>query len=115
MYSIWSSPSFMKMDDWLPFVNGDCVFDSEEHINEIMSLIFGLQADIVNRLNNNSYKPLYEKHNIKNEPKNDLVKKWSKGYMLGTIQSYPELLEKKEIISMLTPIAMFADDSKNHH
>ena len=84
MCSIWSSPSFMKMDDWLPFVNGDCVFDSEEHINEIMSLIFGLQANIVNRLNNNSYKPLYEKHNIKNEPKNDLVKKWSKGYMLGT-------------------------------
>jgi uncharacterized protein len=100
------------MDDWLPFVNGDCTFESEKHINEIMSLIFGLQADIVSRLNNNSYEPLYEKYNIKDEPKTDLVKKWSKGYMFGTILSHSELLKKKEILEMLTPIVMFADGSK---
>jgi len=112
MCAIWSSPNIIKMDNWLPPINGDCVFQSEKHINEIMSLIFGLQAAIVSKLNNNSYKPLYEKYNIKNEPKNDLVKRWSKGYIFGAILSCPEFVKKDEIITMLTPIMIFADDSK---
>lgn len=109
--AVWSSYNFTKMDDWLPFINGDCVFKSEKHINEIMSLIFRLQNHIVTALNDNSYQPLYENYNINNEDKFELAKRWSKGYMFGSILAHQEFLESEEILEMLSPIVALADDS----
>ena len=112
--ALTSSPEPMiKMDFWLPYINGeDCVFESEEHANTIMSLIFSLRNNIADKLNDKSYKPLYETHNLKNEPKEILITKWAKGYLFATLLFHADLLEQdEEIGKLLVPIIMATTSS----
>jgi uncharacterized protein len=111
MCAVWSSPTLPRMDDWLPYINGDCVFKSESHVNQIISSIFGLQAMIVDGLNGQTYQPLYAKHNLNDEQPVDLVIKWCKGYMFGTLLASQDIFEEKdgEILNILGPIISIAD------
>ncbi|MCP4482842.1 MAG: UPF0149 family protein [bacterium] len=107
--ALTSSPEPMiKMDFWVPYINGaDCVFESAEHTNTTISLIFSLRNNIVDKLNNESYKPLYETHNLKNEPKETLITKWAKGYLFATLLFHADLLDQEEEIArLLVPIIM---------
>lgn len=108
MCAVWSSPNLVRMDDWLPFINGECVFKSEKHIEEIMSLIFGLQNHIITELNAKSYEPLYKKYNINNEDEYVLATKWAKGYMFGSISAHQEIFSSKSIKKIISPIIALA-------
>lgn len=109
MCAICSSSKYIKMDDWLPYVNGECVFESNEHASNIMSLILGLQSETGNKLHQESYEPLYKIYNLKNETEEEMVTKWCKGYMFGTILSNGNILaENSKLIAILTPIMAFA-------
>jgi uncharacterized protein len=108
--ALTSSSPFIKMDHWLPYINGkDCEFESDQHANEITSLILALKNDIAKKLNNQSYEPLYKKHNLKNESEMDLVTKWSKGYMFAAMTFNAALFQKnremsEEVTTVLFPI-----------
>ena len=107
-----SSPEPMiKMDYWLPYINGeDCIFESEQHAHTIIGSILTLKNNIAKKLNDKSYKPLYETYNLKNESKENLITKWAKGYMFATLLFHFDIIQKDENIEkLLLPIIMAAD------
>ena len=105
-----SSPEpIISMDDWLPSINGDCNFKSEEHLTDIMSIILSLKNDIAKRFNNKSFKPLYETHNIESQLKQDLIIRWCQGYMCATFLFHGWVLKSKDnldITKVLFPIIL---------
>ncbi len=111
--AVFSSANFVRMDDWLPYVNGDCKFKSQKHAEEIMLSIFQLQNNILAELADISYKPLYEKFNIKDEVVAALAARWSKGYVLGGLLINGEnFFRNEDTATLLSPIFILASDDE---
>ena len=111
--AIQCSCQILPMNVWLPYINGDCTFESEDHINKIMSLILGLQNNINSDLRQSTYTPLFEKYNLRNETKVQMAKRWSKGYVFGMILSTGDLFQQEQyLLAVLFPILNLAGFSQ---